>query len=253
MRTTAMLALGILGLLTPPATAADQADLERFRAADRVFHAALESSDPSYLAQAILELAAATKALCDPATSKEVIAEIRPCLRHRPIEVKLATIHAYGRLAVPRSSRDLRRYADKKRNRRQPHEIKLAAIGACGCIADSGTHGVLLAYMRVPSRHKERLELALAATRGLAHYKNVKGYRRFTALHEYMHAFTLIHGAAHCRTLRSAAATRWHMFLLEDLLKTFCALTGKYAQSWQECDLWWRANKRRVKAGRKSR
>lgn len=253
MRATALLALGILGLLAPPATATDQADLERFRAADRAFHAALESSDPSCLAQAILELASAAKALCDPVASKEVIAHIRPCLRHRATEVKLAAILAYGMLAVPRSSRDLRKYADRKSNRRQPHEIKLAAISAWGCIADPGTHGVLLAYMRVPSRHKERLELALAATRALANYKNVKGYRRYTLLHEYMHAFTLIYAAAHCPRAKSASAMNWYLCLLEDLLKTFCALTGKHAQSWQECDRWWRANKRRVKTGRKGR
>ena len=164
MKTTATITLALLGWIATPVLAGEKVELKRFIAAHEAFHAQkskrAKDQAPRCLAQAIRNLLAAAMQLNDPAAKEAVIDDLRGCLKNRSIEVRIAAIVGYGAMAVPGSSRDLRPYADKKRNKRHPHEITLAALGAWGCIADPGTHGVLLAYIRVPSRHKERLELS---------------------------------------------------------------------------------------------
>lgn len=222
----------------------------QFVAVQQQFHQVYRRGSPELIAKSLQDVAMAAVAAKDNRTKQAARPTLRRCLKHRSPTVRIAAVHLYGLLALKGSSRDLRSLVDPRRNQRQPHAIKLAAIAAWGSVHDSGTHKVLLRYIRVPSRHRDRLELAQAAVRALAAYRPPKGRRRYELLRDFMQAFDHIYGAAIGVIYPSAAATEWWGALAPEMVQTFNVLTVLKLRFHSECWRWWKRNHRRVKAGK---
>lgn len=212
--------------------------------------AASKGDSAAYLAYAIRSLGRSAAASKDKIAKKEPRKLLRPHLRSRKPEIVRAAIEAYAVMALPGSSRDLRQLVERKLSEDRPHELRLAALDAWGRIADKGTHVALLDCIRVPSRHAEKRERAVAAAKSLAHYKKIPKKKRYELLKDLMKTYDMIYGAGSGGIFPSAAAAEWWEAVGGEMLTSFNALAGTKLKSYHDCGRWWRKNKGKVKAGK---
>lgn len=206
---------------------------------------ALHYKSPRMIARTLEPLAAAAAAEKKKEWARRIL---KRHLLHKDEAVRVSAAKAYGVLALRGSSKDLRRFIDRRSGNRQPHKVKLAALESWGLIHDPGTYSDLLAYIKVPSHEPEMLELAVVAARGLARYRPASKYKRYVMLRQCMKTLDHIYGSAVGSF--SAAAEKWWTALGPEMIQAFNELTGQELSSYLECQTWWRENRGRVKAGK---
>lgn len=214
------------------------------------YETAAKGTSAKHLADEVLALAKAGALATDKRDKRWVRRALKRSLKCNALEVRIAAIRGYGTLAMPGTSRDLRRFVDRKKNKREDLELRLAAIHAWGSIHDKGTHRLLLAYIKVPSHLRDRCVMAQAAAEALMGYRAVTGRARYDFLRDFMATFDHIYGSSTGMIHYSRAAVDWFGALHNRMVATFNTLTGQSCVTYRECWTWWKANHRRVKAGK---
>jgi hypothetical protein len=217
------------------------------------FDKAARGRDSKVLVSAVHGLARAGAKVEDKQHKELVRKRLRACLGHPAADVKVAALKGYGKMAIPRTSKDIAPLADPKRNKKADQKVVLAAIEAWGRIGDTGTHGVLLSYIKVPSHKPERRQRAQKAASSLQYYEADKGQERHALLRDFIKAFDQIYGAVGPTGTQSASANQWWGALASPMVRSFNVLAKpeKRLSSYQDCTDWWRKNQRDVKAGRR--
>ncbi|MGH7163340.1 MAG: hypothetical protein ACREID_07635 [Planctomycetota bacterium] len=230
------------------AAAAVAAAAESYSDAKEAYERAVQSKETDVIAGAVGRLArAAAKARDDEKREARLI--LGKHLSDRRRKVVVAAVSAYGDLRLEGSSRDLWFLVKSSRNRYAPHDLKLVAIEAYGRIHDAGAHVDLLEYIRVPSHLPERMDLARAAARALASFKDADPRHRYRLLEDVMQAFDAIHNTI--AVTASSTNIRWFTGLEREMVASFNAIAKARAKDYDECREWWRDNRGAVKAGRR--
>jgi hypothetical protein len=238
----ASLALAAIAVLATPGYAKTP---KRLADALDEYGRAARSTLPIWLAESVTELARAGAEAPAKRDKIHVRRRLKRCLSHPDMRVRVAAARAYGLLALPRSSRDLRHIVEHAED--HPLELVEAAFDAWARIHDPGTHEALLDYIRIPSHKKEERALAQAAARAMPGYMGLTGRSRYEMLRDLMKTFDYIYASAQSP---SSAALRWWMVLAPELVASFNELTALRLETYKECWTWWRRYHRKVRAGK---
>jgi hypothetical protein len=237
----ATLALAAIATLSAPGYAKTP---KRLAEALDEYGRAARSTLPIWLAESVTELARAGAAASSKNDKIHVRQRLKRCLSHPDLRVRVAAARAYGLLALPRSSRDLRSIVEHAED--HPIELVEAAFDAWARIHDPGTYEVLLDYIKVPSHEEQRRALAKAAAQAMPGFMGLSGRARYEMLRELMQTFDFVYRSA----TTGRAGLRWWMLLSPELVAAFNELTALRLHTYKECWTWWQRYHRRVKAGR---
>ena len=250
--TALILTLAALAVVAPAAAAQvvqqDKALPESLRALEQ----AQKQKQEGRIRGCIEQLVRSAKGAKKKKDKAAVRRRLKCCLNSRwSIEIQLAAVRGYGELKMRRSSHDLRKLLDRRKAKRRPPEVVMAAMIAWGKISDSGSHDLLLAYIKVPASSAGKRELAKHAARALAGFAMLTGHDRYEMLRDFMGVFRLIHDAGSGKFMASRDAGAWWAALECEMVESFNMLTGESCKTYAECWSWWQKNKRRVKAGKR--
>lgn len=202
-------------------------------------------------AKAIEDLARAAAASGNLKQRKDARKVLKKSLKCKEQALVAAALRGYGQLALPKSSRDLKKFVDKKASKKIPKALRTEAIKAWTRIQDPGSHEALLDYIKLPMDDKTLRELAVLCAVELRNYKGGTRKQRFTLLEDYMKVFDMVYSSGIGSFMASAVAAAWWDKVKDPMLETFNELVSDLAdepfESYPDARDWWRQMRKVMK------